>query len=260
MLIIVKTADGIEGLCSGTVIGQRTVLTAAHCVAPQEVGRDASFSVFMGPDFRAMRGTPGLTLGVERTAFDPEFDPDLLRRGHDIGMLFTSAPLGRTPVPLGREPFSAQIPDVRVVGYGLSSATDVEGPTAGRRRQARIPVLGIRGALVDVGKADLGPCLGDSGGPALLQPSAGAQEILMGLVSYSPKDCDGYAVLTSVPAYLPLLDSWLAAEDQARNSMAGGCSMTGAQPMRSEGLGPWAGMMFCIGVLWCIRRVQRVIE
>ena len=251
VLIIVKTADGMEGLCTGSVIGRRTVLTAAHCLAPQEVGREARFSVFLGPDFRAARGTPGLTLDVERAAFDPEFDADLLHRGHDIGVLFTSAPIGIAPVLIEREPFSAQVSDVRVVGYGLSPVTDVDGATAGRRRHTRIPVLGIRGALVDVGKTEQGPCLGDSGGPAFFPPSAGAEELLMGLVSYSPKDCDGYAELTAISAYLPLIDGWLAAEDDAHHSQqkAGGCSVTSKARMRTEGLGPLAWMIFCLAVL-----------
>lgn len=94
VLIIVKTVDGMAGLCTGTVIGQRTVLTAAHGLTPQVVGREALFSVFLGADFRTARGTPGLTRDIERAEFDSEFDADLLHRGHDIGVLFSTAPNG----------------------------------------------------------------------------------------------------------------------------------------------------------------------
>lgn len=260
VLIVVKTADGMEGFCTGTVIGRRAVLTAAHCMVPQNVGRDARFSLFLGPDYRAARETPGLTLEVDRAAFDPAFEADLLHRGHDIGVLFTTAPIGIAPVRIGRESFSAQVPSVRVVGYGLSSATDVDAVTAGRRRQARIPVLGIRDALVDVGEAAQGPCLGDSGGPAFFQPSAGADERLGGLVSYALKDCSGYAVLTAVSAYLPLIDGWLAEDDALYlQQTAGGCSVTSRERMRQEGRGPLVWTMFLLAALACRRAAKRRI-
>src|SRR5688572_13209365 len=66
VLILVDMRDGTQELCTGTVIGRRTVLTAAHCLAPQAVGQGASFAVFLGSDFRDVdaRSTSGLTLDV----------------------------------------------------------------------------------------------------------------------------------------------------------------------------------------------------
>lgn len=246
VLVVIKAADGMEGLCTGTVIGPRTVLTAAHCVAPQVVRRDATFSIFLGTDFRTGRDTPGLTLDVVRVDFDSAFDADLLQRGHDIGVLYTAAPIGITPVPLRREPLSNPVFAVRVIGFGVSSAMDLDGTTAGRRRQVSFPVLEIRGKLIDIGLEGKAACLGDSGGPAFSQASAGAQELLTGIVSYSPTECSGITTLTAVPSYLPLVDGWLSAENTLDSS---GCSMSGSQRPRGQGLTPLAWMLCCIALL-----------
>lgn len=257
VLVVAQTLAGEQLLCTGTVIGERSVLTAAHCLVPQVVGKDATFWLFLGPDFLApgARSRPELLRTVERVDFDPEFEADLLQRGHDIGVVVAKEPLGIAPLAVSREALPSGVQAVRIVGYGVARALDTAADTAGRRRQVQVPVLGIGRGSVEVGIAERGPCLGDSGGPALLPPEGETTEYVVGVVSYSPRACDGGAVVTATAAYLPLIDGWLATESIAQGW--GGCTV--AQPGNTRGPAHplWPGLLLAGGLLTRRRRGER---
>jgi Trypsin len=222
ILVIAKSADGSTLRCTGAVVASRTVITAAHCVVPQAVGLGATFSLFLGADARGVEPDDARTIAVTRVESDPEFDLDALSNGHDLAALHVDAPLGVAPLPLATGRPAGDSDELRLVGYGVASPTDVSGATAFVRRQARVQVAEVTPGLFTV-PAGQGPCEGDSGGPGLADNPAG--ERLVALTSYTQSGCGEGAMLTDLTAYLPLVETWIAGDAMPAPGSSSGCEV-----------------------------------
>lgn len=156
-------------ICTGTVIGPHTVLTAAHCVSPATVGTGQVFEILAGTSLTL----PGIV--ASSTTFDPAWDPNNLFAGHDIGIVHTAGVLPFTPIGLG--PVAAQ--PVRLVGYG---ANDHLGNGVGLKRQVTVGIVGSSSVLIQDGNSNQQTCHGDSGGPAF--QTFGPNELVVGVTSF----------------------------------------------------------------------------
>src|SRR3954471_8493323 len=76
-------------LCTGSVIAPTVVLTAAHCVSPEETGADARFVVLTAADVNR-RG--GQQLAVREVHANPRWSADDLESGHDEGIVILQEP------------------------------------------------------------------------------------------------------------------------------------------------------------------------
>ncbi len=222
VLVIAKSADGSTLRCTGAVVASRTVITAAHCVVPQAVGLGARFSLFLGADARGVEPEDARTIAVTRVDADPEFDLDALSNGHDLAALRVDVPLGVAPLPLATERPAGGSDELRLVGYGVASPTDVSGATAFVRRQARVQVTEVTPELFAVPNGQ-GPCDGDSGGPGLVDSPAG--ERLVALTSYTQSGCGEGAMLTDLTAYRPLVETWIAGDAMPVPGSSVGCEV-----------------------------------
>ncbi|MEA2942590.1 MAG: hypothetical protein QOD09_3119 [Bradyrhizobium sp.] len=202
----VVTIIGSRGsFCTGSVIAQDLVLTAAHCVLP-----GADYKVILPGE------TPPRLLDVKRVAPHPQFNVQAIvahRASADVALLQLAAalPASKAPAPLGAPMIPIQIgARFTVAGVGVTRRGD--GKSGGTIRAADLTVTGKPGTLqirlVDPVtnnlREGLGACTGDSGAPAF--EMQGGRAVIVGVVSWSTGanntgGCGGVTGVTPLTLY-----------------------------------------------------------
>jgi len=149
---VVVHEPGLTGTCTGTIIGQHTVLTAAHCVTPEGNGNITQIDLVepghIFPEIIAGAWIP-----------NPAWDRGNLEACHDEGIINTLQTL--SPI-CNRGRFHPHA-GVRIVGYGVNRHS---GAGAGIKRQATVATHSPERDSFGAGKSKRQGCYGDSGGPA----------------------------------------------------------------------------------------------
>lgn len=176
-------------ICSGTLVSDRVVLTAAHCL--EDVGPPALVTVRFGDDIYG----PHTDYAVERYGVHPMYcgsDPEVCRVDiWDFAYVVLAEPVvGVTPArPLVTQEAwdEAMVVDgqVTLVGFGES-----EKPLGGIKREVEAPIVrfSASGLEFQAGGMGLDTCRGDSGGPAFVRLAAG-ETLLAGVTSRGFDEC-----------------------------------------------------------------------
>jgi secreted trypsin-like serine protease len=171
--VVCISADTLP-LCSGVLIGARTVITAGHCINP--LGASVPYFVNIGADC----SKPHARLRVAEMQAHPSYTGE--GKPFDVGLVRLIADAGVTPMALSDVTVDASLAGrtIRHVGFG----TSIETPMGGRGGRLTVshPILRIDDDFVWSGDATANTCLGDSGGPAFLD------EQVLAVVSDGP-DC-----------------------------------------------------------------------
>jgi Trypsin len=172
--------SGGQGFCSGTVIGDRLVLTAAHCVD----GAPRLAVLVFGPNREPILNE------ITGRSLHPAYrraDWQNRRTSIDLAIIRTARPIGqgKRAARLSTGALPAAGTTIRLVGYGPIAEGD--GASAGVLRTAALTVTGrpstYQVRLIGAPGGKLGACTGDSGGPTFATETGEA--VLAGVVSWS---------------------------------------------------------------------------
>lgn len=184
--------DGRSASCTATLVGARTVLTAAHCVGY--------------PEGELELGEPPRRYAVTRDLAHPDWS-DGRAWAHDLGLVFLEATPPVPPVPVDlRAPVSGE--GVTLVGFG---ETALNAGDNGERRRAVNQVSEVEELYLVIegtGGGEGNACRGDSGGPVLSQDGP---EAILGVLSYVPNLGQGCGQATWA-VRLDRYASWLTTE------------------------------------------------
>lgn len=194
-----------KAVCTGSLIGNNLVLTAAHCL-----GQDPkkSYVVFT---LNLSKATQQMARPVVGAIAHPLFAQVRGRRATDVGDIALIKYQGTTPTgyrPVNVLPNSSILKNglpTTVVGYGMSDSIRKTG--VGILRQVSTTISNARFSQTELQleqRTGRGACHGDSGGPAFIVSNG--VYYLWGVTSRGDQDlkdqCNTFSVYTNVLAYM----------------------------------------------------------
>lgn len=151
--------EGADFVCSGTLVGSRQILTAAHCIG----GEAEDYAVYVG----------GRTYDVSEIwaheSYDQEGTTDPSNSQYDVGMLILDAPVRNVPaIPIATNSPLFVGQRATLFGFGTNELPYDKQPEidhkVGRLIIGAIDSGMFETYIEDTGVAD---CSGDSGGPVI---------------------------------------------------------------------------------------------
>jgi V8-like Glu-specific endopeptidase len=194
--------------CTATLIGPKTLLTAAHCLQGYK-GQEKSITFILGSDKTKPEATYRITNFIPHDSFDP--DPSSTGYHNDIGLVYLSEKPSVELVPLHRtgpiwEDIQKSQTKLTFVGFGYNmevDGQDFQEFGIGIKRYGSWPINEVRDRHVVFDVQGMSTCNGDSGGPAFLMIKN--QLVQVAVTSGGYKPCTkGFS--TRVDSFLTWLD------------------------------------------------------
>ncbi|MFZ5890388.1 MAG: S1 family peptidase [Myxococcota bacterium] len=245
VLLYMRTVSGgqiRERTCTGTYIGPRLVLTAAHCMS--NVISNLVYAYWgnnFAADFAALPqvgitpvipppGQPSLFAQADTYEVHPDWDPGLVHP--DMAVVYLDRALPFEPLEVARFRVGNHYvgDQAKLVGWGASQAlsADISQTVGGRVQRTGFtrflgspteadyhpedPNAGMlvpairRNTLKTDGHAPYAnSCAGDSGGPVFVQKHG--RDLVAGVGSWTGQWCEDYSLFTRIDPFLPFIDN-----------------------------------------------------
>lgn len=203
----------VSPFCSGVLVTDTVLLTAAHCVRNERPG---SFGVYVGDD--PSKDLVDHLYEVGEVRVHPDYDPLRLRNDIAVVRLTTAVTEAVTPVPPLGSASALTSADVGATldfaGFGPDEdghsgvKLHLEGPLGGFGCSVTgCTSAGDPATQFSYEQGSGGPCFGDSGGPAFI--TRNGQPRVAGLTSWGDEDCTVFGVSTRVDAYESFIQAFI---------------------------------------------------
>jgi hypothetical protein len=237
VLLQTRSYPARVGRCSGTYIGPRMVLTAAHCLPSSDLSAPDENYVYFGQDYETdlaqlpnipPPGQPSSWARVQRIIQHPDYDAAL--NYPDLAIAYLDRMLPFAPMPLYRQRVSnawlgklaeivgwggtesdEKLTNVTGVGVKRSGFAEIAGTPTEADYHADDPNAGMLDPAIRpdwlklIGTApNANPCAGDSGSPMLLRRHGFNQ--VAGVSFWTGLYCEDYGIYTRIDPFLSFLD------------------------------------------------------